>query len=186
MKVIADRAAGRAVIEPRVFGDARGYFFESWNRERFAEASGVTVEFVQDNISYSARGVLRGLHYQCPSRRASSSACSRARFRRGGRHPPRLAHVRPQLSGSCFRPRTRVSSGCPRASRTDSWCSRTTHVPLQDARTTTRPSTERTVLWNDPALGIEWPALAPTLSSKDAAALPLAAICLSGCRCSAR
>lgn len=52
------------IIEPRVFGDARGFFFESYNKKAFAQATGLDVEFVQDNHSRSARGVLRGLHYQ--------------------------------------------------------------------------------------------------------------------------
>ena len=52
------------LIEPKVFGDARGFFFESYNRRTFAEAAGLDVDFVQDNHSRSARGVLRGLHYQ--------------------------------------------------------------------------------------------------------------------------
>jgi dTDP-4-dehydrorhamnose 3,5-epimerase len=52
------------VVKPRVFGDDRGFFFESWNQRRFAEATGVTLPFVQDNHSRSTQGVLRGLHYQ--------------------------------------------------------------------------------------------------------------------------
>ena len=60
------------VIEPKVFGDARGFFFESYNRRQFAAPVGRDVDFVQDNHSLSARGVLRGLHYQLP--RAASEA----------------------------------------------------------------------------------------------------------------
>jgi dTDP-4-dehydrorhamnose 3,5-epimerase len=52
------------LVEPKVFGDARGYFYESYNRRAFAQATGIDVEFVQDNHSKSAKGVLRGLHYQ--------------------------------------------------------------------------------------------------------------------------
>ena len=55
---------GIVVLEPRVFSDERGFFFESWNRRDFAAATGAEVEFVQDNHSRSRRGVLRGLHYQ--------------------------------------------------------------------------------------------------------------------------
>ena len=58
MKVVALRLPGVLIIEPRVFGDARGFFLESWHRERYATA-GIDVDFVQDNLSYSARGVLR-------------------------------------------------------------------------------------------------------------------------------
>ena len=66
MKVIQTRLAGCVVIEPAVFGDARGYFYESWNAQRFADA-GLDCSFVQTNVSRSARGVLRGLHYQWPN-----------------------------------------------------------------------------------------------------------------------
>ena len=58
--------AGLLVIEPDVFGDARGFFMESWNRRRYAEA-GLDQDFVQDNLSFSRRGILRGLHFQNPN-----------------------------------------------------------------------------------------------------------------------
>lgn len=64
MKVIATALPEVLILEPQVFGDERGFFYESFNARRFAEATGVTREFVQDNHSRSARGVLRGLHYQ--------------------------------------------------------------------------------------------------------------------------
>ena len=66
MKAIATAIPEVMVIEPRVFGDARGFFYESFNAEAFARETGVTLNFVQDNHSRSARGVLRGLHYQLP------------------------------------------------------------------------------------------------------------------------
>ncbi len=64
MKVTTTPIEGLLVLEPRVFGDERGFFFESWNRRVFNQAVGAEVEFVQDNHSRSTRGVLRGLHYQ--------------------------------------------------------------------------------------------------------------------------
>ena len=64
MKVIPTAIADVLIIEPKVFGDERGFFFESFNSLAFAQATGLTHEFVQDNHSRSARGVLRGLHYQ--------------------------------------------------------------------------------------------------------------------------
>ncbi len=65
MNIIDTAIEGVKILEPRLFGDARGYFFESWNRRRFLEA-GLDFDFVQDNESYSGYGVLRGLHYQMP------------------------------------------------------------------------------------------------------------------------
>lgn len=66
MNVITTELSGVLILEPKVFGDARGFFFESYNARKFAEATGIQVEFVQDNHSRSRRGVLRGLHYQEP------------------------------------------------------------------------------------------------------------------------
>lgn len=66
MTVIPTKLAGVLVIEPRVFGDERGFFFESFNQRAFDEAVGTHVDFVQDNHSKSSRNVLRGLHYQLP------------------------------------------------------------------------------------------------------------------------
>lgn len=65
MNVIDTSIEGVKIIEPKVFGDERGYFFESWQKEKFAEV-GITNDFVQDNESFSTYGVLRGLHYQLP------------------------------------------------------------------------------------------------------------------------
>src|SRR5574340_1608824 len=66
MKVIATELADVLIIEPQVFGDARGFFLESYNKRELARAAGIDADFVQDNYSRSARGVLRGLHYQLP------------------------------------------------------------------------------------------------------------------------
>ena len=64
MQVIVTKISDVLIIEPKVFGDDRGFFYESFNKKKFVEASGVTTEFVQDNHSKSTKGVLRGLHYQ--------------------------------------------------------------------------------------------------------------------------
>ena len=64
MRIVDTEIADVKILEPAVFGDARGFFFESFNEQKFAEATGITARFVQDNHSRSARGVLRGLHYQ--------------------------------------------------------------------------------------------------------------------------
>lgn len=66
MEIIKTAIEGPLIIEPRVFPDSRGYFFESWNRRAFREALGRDIEFVQDNESCSVRGVMRGLHFQRP------------------------------------------------------------------------------------------------------------------------
>jgi dTDP-4-dehydrorhamnose 3,5-epimerase len=162
------------LIEPRVFSDERGFFFESYNRRALTEA-GVRAEFVQDNHSRSRRGVLRGLHYQIERAqgklvrvsagevfdvavdlRRSSATYGRwigialsAENKRMLWIPPGFAHGFLVLSDAAeFLYKT-----------TDYWY----------------PEFERTLLWNDPAIGIEWPLSGPpTLASKDVAGLPLA------------
>jgi dTDP-4-dehydrorhamnose 3,5-epimerase len=174
MKVTPTALPDIALIEPRVFGDARGFFFESYNRRSFADA-GIAAEFVQDNHSLSTRGVLRGLHYQIEHAqgklvrvtagevfdvavdvRRSSATFGRwvgvtlsAENRRMLWIPPGFAHGFLVLSASAeFLYKT-----------TDYWY----------------PEFERCLLWNDPALGIAWPLSGtPTLAAKDAAGRPLA------------
>ena len=162
------------LIEPRVFGDQRGFFFESWNRRVFSEA-GLVAEFVQDNHSRSGHNVLRGLHYQIEHaqgklvrvsfgevfdvavdiRRSSPSFGKWVGMRLSAEAksmlwiPPGFAHGFLVLSDAAeFLYKT-----------TDYWYA----------------EHERTLLWNDPALAIDWPLDgAPTLAAKDAAGAPLA------------
>ena len=162
------------IVDPKVFGDARGFFFESWNRRDFA-AAGLDIDFVQDNHSRSRRGVLRGLHYQIEHAQGKLVRVIEGRvldvavdLRRSsatfGRHvalelsaddrrmlyiPPGFAHgfiVVSEVAEFLYK-------------TTDYWY----------------PEHERTLLWNDPALGIDWPAgVSPMLAPKDVAGKPLA------------
>jgi dTDP-4-dehydrorhamnose 3,5-epimerase len=162
------------IVEPRVFGDERGFFMETWNARALA-AAGIDATFVQDNHSRSRRGVLRGLHYQIEHAQG------------------KLVRV---VSGEVFD----VAVDLRRSSRTfGRWVGvalsaenrRMLWVPpgfahgfvvLSDAadflyKTTDyyHPEHERTLLWNDPDVGIAWPlAGAPTLAAKDAAGKRLA------------
>jgi len=174
MQVTAAAIPDVLMIEPRVFGDSRGFFFESWNARTFA-AAGIDASFVQDNHSRSHRGVLRGLHYQIEHAqgklvrviegevfdvavdlRRSSATFGRnigvalsAANRRMLFIPPGFAHGFLVVSDTAeFLYKT-----------TDYWY----------------PEHERTLLWNDAALGIDWPqGVVPALAAKDAAGVPLA------------
>jgi len=174
MKVVPSALPDVLIVEPRVFGDERGFFFESYNRRALADA-GLDAEFVQDNHSRSLRGVLRGLHYQVERAqgklvrvvegevfdvavdiRRSSSTFGRwmgialsAQNKRMLWIPPGFAHGFLVLSDSAdFLYKT-----------TDYWY----------------PEHERSLLWNDPAIGIEWPLDdPPMLAAKDIAGRPLA------------
>jgi dTDP-4-dehydrorhamnose 3,5-epimerase len=156
------------MLEPKVFGDARGFFFESYNARDLAQATGVDTQFVQDNHSKSAKGVLRGLHYQIQhpqgklvrvvqgsvfdvavDLRKSSATFGRwvgmelsADNHRQVWVPPGFAHGFVVLSDAAeFLYKT-----------TDYWY----------------PEYERSLLWNDPAIGIDWPIdFVPQLAAKD-------------------
>lgn len=171
MKVVDTALPGVKLIEPAIFGDDRGFFLESWNARRFAEA-GIAVDFVQDNHSRSARNVLRGLHYQIVAPqgklvrvtvgavfdvavdlRRSSPAFGRwvgyelsADNKRMLWVPPGFAHGFVVLSESADF--------------------------LYKCTTFYAPADERSLAWNDPAIGIDWhlDGQHPLLSTKDAAA----------------
>jgi dTDP-4-dehydrorhamnose 3,5-epimerase len=173
MKVTPTILDGVVAIEPRVFGDARGYFLETWHRERYAEA-GVSREFVQDNLSRSQKGILRGLHLQNP-------------FTQG-----KLVQV---FEGEVFDVAVDVRVGSPTFGK---WVGE--HLSAENKRQLYipqgfahgfcvlsesalfaykctelyHPETEFCLAWNDPALGIDWPVAHPTVSAKDAAGLALA------------
>ena len=177
MKTTATALADVILIQPRQFGDERGFFMETWNARAFATA-GINAAFVQDNHSRSARGVLRGLHYQLRQTQGKLVRVSR---------------------GEVFDVAVDVRRGSPSFGR---WVGETLSaanarmlwippgfahgflVLSDDADFVYKcteyyaPEHERTLVWNDPALAIDWPLQGgvPTLSDKDAAGLPLADI----------
>lgn len=166
---------GVLLIEPKVFGDERGFFLELFSVARYASV-GIRDPFVQDNISRSRQGVLRGLHYQ---------------------HPYGQAKLVWVLEGEVFDVVVDIRIGSPTFGR---WCGtylnaenkRQLYIPPGFAHgfAVTSPSalfaykcseyyhpeTERSVRWDDPRIGIEWPITDVELSAKDKAALPLDAI----------
>jgi dTDP-4-dehydrorhamnose 3,5-epimerase len=176
MRSIPTAIPGVLILEPKVFGDSRGFFFESYNRRAFREATGVDADFVQDNHSRSVKNVLRGLHYQVAQPQA------------------KLVRV---VVGEVYD----VAVDLRRASPTfGQWVAvtlsagnhRMLWVPVGFAhgfmvtsdsaeflyKTTDyyAPEHERSLLWNDPALAIPWPLAgeAPLLKPRDAGGTPLA------------
>jgi dTDP-4-dehydrorhamnose 3,5-epimerase len=166
MKFIATSLPGCAVIEPQVFGDARGFFYESYNEAKFREAS-IDRKFVQSNVSRSSRGVLRGLHYQWP-------------------HPQgKLVSV---LEGEVYDVAVDIRRGSPTFGQ---WAGvlltaenhRHFWIPegfahgfcvLSEFATFAYQCTDLYdakadggIRWNDAAIGIDWPMAAPLLSDKD-------------------
>jgi dTDP-4-dehydrorhamnose 3,5-epimerase len=177
MKVTPAALPEVLILEPRVFGDERGFFMESFNQRAFDAAVGRHVEFVQDNHSCSARGVLRGLHYQLPPHAQG-----------------KLVRV---VRGSAFDVAVDIRRGSPTFGRwvgvtLDARDHKQMWIPpgfahgflaLEDDTHFLYKTTdfyakecERSIVWSDPAIGIVWPDVgrAPTVAAKDAAAPPLA------------
>lgn len=166
MRVVETKLSGLIIIEPTIFGDNRGFFMETWNQARYAEA-GIIDNFVQDNLSYSTKGVLRGLHFQNPNPQG------------------KLVYV---LQGEVFDVAVDIRVGSPTfgnwvgvmlssenkrqfyipqgfahgfcvTSETALFAYKCTDVYNKEA--------EGGILWNDPDIGIEWPVIEPILSAKD-------------------
>ena len=177
MKVTPSALPEVLILEPNVFGDERGFFMESFNQRAFDAAVGRHVEFVQDNHSCSARGVLRGLHYQLPPHAQG-----------------KLVRV---VRGSAFDVAVDIRRGSPSFGRwvgvtLDSRDHKQMWIPpgfahgflaLEDDTHFLYKTTdfyarecERSIVWSDPAIGIVWPdaSRAPMVAAKDAAAPPLA------------
>ena len=157
------------LIEPKVFGDARGFFFESFNQKAFNEATGTNHQFVQDNHSRSSKGVLRGLHYQIQQPQGKL-----VRVVRGAvfdvavdirKSSPTFGQwVAEELSEDNHRQLwvpPGFAHGFMVLSETAEFLYKTTDYYA--------PHYERCIAWNDPVIGIEWPHLAqaPVLSAKD-------------------
>lgn len=176
MKVETTALEGVLILEPKLFGDARGWFMEAYNARAFTEATGLAPNFVQDNQSLSSRGVLRGLHYQL------------------GEHPQdKLVRV---LSGEIFDVAVDIRRSSPTfgqwvgvhlsgQNRRQVWVPRgfahafvvlsETAEVLYKVTDVYDPAGERSIRWDDPAIGIDWPLdTPPLLSAKDADAPLLA------------
>ena len=176
MKVITTPLEGLLVIEPRVFGDERGFFYESYNARQFAEATGVVASFVQDNHSRSRRGVLRGLHYQIQQPqgklvRVTAGAVFDVAVDIRKASPTFGQWYGVELSAENMRQMwipAGFAHGFVVTSDNAEFLYKTTDYWA--------PEHERAILWNDPAIGIAWPLdVTPMLSHKDQAAGPLAA-----------
>ena len=171
MKVTPTAIAGVLILEPKVFGDERGFFIESFNQRAFNEAVGHDLNFVQDNHSRSARGVLRGLHYQV----APHAQGKLVRVTQGSvfdvavdlrRDSPTFGRwVGVELSGESHRQLwlpAGMAHGFLVTSASADFLYKTTDYYA--------PQAERCLRWDDPELAIPWPLgdTAPVVSAKDA------------------
>ncbi|WP_310341203.1 dTDP-4-dehydrorhamnose 3,5-epimerase [Rhodoferax saidenbachensis] len=176
MKVTPTAIADVLLLEPKVFGDERGFFFESFNERVFREATGVTLPFVQDNHSKSDQGVLRGLHYQLKQAqgklvRVVAGEVFDVAVDIRSQSPTYGKWVGEILSGTNKRQLwvpPGLAHGFLVLSDTAEFLYKTTDYYA--------PEFERCIAWNDPTLAIAWPAMAqpPKLSAKDASGVPFA------------
>jgi len=171
MKVVKTALQGCLILEPQVFSDERGHFFESFNVQKFRNATGAMVNFVQDNQSYSNAGVLRGLHYQIEQAqgklvRVVSGAVWDVAVDLRRSSPTFAQWVGVELSADNQR-MFWVPPGCAHGFVVTGEHA----VFLYKTTDYYAPQHERTIAWNDPALGIKWPVDAPIVNAKDAAGL---------------
>jgi dTDP-4-dehydrorhamnose 3,5-epimerase len=167
LKVTETSLPGVLLLEPRVLGDARGFFMETYHAERFREL-GIDATFVQDNYSRSARGVVRGLHYQEPNPQGKLVRCTKGALfdvavdiRKGS---PTFGKFYPQELSEENRLILWVPPGFAHG-----FCALTDVADLVYKCTALyEPANDRAILWNDPDIGIVWPdAGPPSLSAKD-------------------
>lgn len=177
MTVTATRLPEVRLIEPRVFGDARGFFLESWNQRVFDEAVGEAVRFVQDNHSRSSRGVLRGLHYQLVNPQGKLVRVVAGRVFDVAvdmrRDSPRLG----QWAGVELSAESPRMLWIPPGFAHGFLVLSDTADFLYKATAYYAPDDEKTLAWDDPAVAVDWPldpGVMPRVSAKDQAGLRLA------------
>jgi dTDP-4-dehydrorhamnose 3,5-epimerase len=167
MKVIGTPLAGVLKIEPRVFNDSRGYFMEAYQRMRF-KGAGIEINFVQDNLSFSRKNTLRGLHYQNPHGQAKLVQVFQGEvfdvavdIRRGSQSFGRWYGTRLSFENKhqLFVPAGFAHGYCVLSD---------TALFYYKCSDYYAPECEAGVLWSDPDLGIDWPMKQPLLSEKDA------------------
>jgi dTDP-4-dehydrorhamnose 3,5-epimerase len=175
MKFIATGIEGVTLIEPRVFGDDRGFFLESWNAAAFREA-GLDLDFVQDNHSRSSRGVLRGMHYQQPGPQGKLVRVTAGAVFDAVVDLRRSSATFGQWYGVELSAANKRMLYVPEGMAHGFLCLEDGTDFLYKCTRSYEPANEHSLLWNDPAVGIDWPlnGLVPTLSAKDQAGLPLA------------
>ena len=176
MKVIPTAIPEVLILEPKVFGDARGFFFESFNQKAFQAATGLALDFVQDNHSKSARNVLRGLHYQvAPKAQGKLVRVVQGEvfdvavdLRKGSQT---FGHWVGQILSAENKLQMWIPPGFAHGFLTLS----DTAEFLYKTTDYYSPAHERAIRWDDPEIGIDWPLIAatPILAAKDANASPL-------------
>ncbi len=159
------------ILEPKVFGDARGFFFESFNARDFAQATGLDVQFVQDNHSKSAKGVLRGLHYQIQHPQGKLVRVTQGEVFDVAVDLRRSSPTFGQWAGVVLSADNKRQLWVPPGFAHGFLVTSESAEFLYKTTDYYYPQSERSLLWNDSALGIQWPLEGlPLLAAKDSAA----------------
>ena len=174
MKVTRTDIPDVLILEPKVFGDARGFFLESFNEKVFREATGLVLDFVQDNHSRSGRGVLRGLHYQLKQPQGKLVRVVRGAVFDVAVDVRRSSPTFGKWFGLELSESNKKQLWIP-PGFAHGFCALSEEADfLYKCTALYSPQSEQSVLWNDEAIGITWPTKNPLLSPKDAAAPRLA------------
>ena len=178
MKATATKIADVMLLEPKVFGDERGFFFESFNHQVFEEATGVKTQFVQDNHSKSSQGVLRGLHYQIEKAQGKLVRVTQGMVLDVAVYIRKDSPTFGQWAGEILSAENKrqlwipagLAHGFVVLSETAEFLYKTTEYYA--------PAHERCIAWDDPMLAIDWQlnGLVPRLSAKDQAGAAFASL----------
>mgnify|MGYP000870782619 FL=1 len=176
MKVIETAIPGLLILEPKVFGDARGFFMESYNAKAFQDATGLDVNFVQDNHSRSGKGVLRGLHYQVEQAQGKLVRVTRGSVFDAVVDLRKSSPTFGQWAGVELSEENNRQLWIPPGFAHGFLVTSDSADFLYKTTDYYAPQFERSLAWNDPTVGVEWPlaGVAPLLSAKDIAGKPLA------------
>ncbi|KUY65903.1 dTDP-4-dehydrorhamnose 3,5-epimerase [Burkholderia cepacia] len=175
MNIVDTNIPDLKIIEPRVFGDERGFFFESFNQKKFVEAIGRDVEFVQDNHSKSAKNVLRGLHYQIQHTQAKLVRVVSGEVFDVAVDLRRSSPTFGQWMGVTLSAENNRQFWIPEGFAHGFVVTSSSAEFLYKTTDYWYPEYEKTILWNDPQLNIDWPlGDAPIVSAKDQQGVPFA------------
>ena len=174
MKVTPTAIPDVLIIEPKVFGDARGFFYESFNQKAFNDATGTDHQFVQDNHSRSSKGVLRGLHYQIEQPQGKLVRVARGSVFDVAVDIRKSSSTFGQWVGVELTEENNKQLWIPAGFAHGFMVTSDSAEFLYKTTDYYAPEHERCIAWNDPALGIQWPLAAnPSLSAKDLQGLAL-------------
>lgn len=175
MQIIDTKLAAVKILEPKVFGDDRGFFLESWNRQEFEE-HGLPGSFVQDNHSRSSQGVLRGLHYQIKNPQGKLVRVTQGEVFDVAVDMRRSSDQFGQWVGVLLSESNKRQLWVPPGFAHGFYVVSDSADFQYKCTDYYSPEFERSLQWNDPAVGVEWPIIEgsdPMLAAKDAAGLPL-------------